>query len=114
MSSFNPTTKTLEALQTAVQLASAKGNPDVRPAHLLVGVLDQPDGIAAPALQAAGADPKAVLDAARKLVDSFPSAQGSNMANPRRNWPVNSATSMCPLRCCSQVLHAAIPMRHNC
>ena len=46
MSSFNPTTKTQEALQTAVQLASAKGNPDVRPAHLLVGVLDQPDGIA--------------------------------------------------------------------
>ena len=67
MSSFNPTTKTQEALQTAVQLASAKGNPDVRPAHLLVGVLDQPDGIAAPVLQAAGADPKAVLDAARKL-----------------------------------------------
>ena len=50
MSSFNPTTKTQEALQTAVQLASAKGNPDVRPAHLLVGVLDQPDGIAAPVL----------------------------------------------------------------
>ncbi len=48
MSSFNPTTKTQEALQTAVQLASAKGNPDVRPAHLLVGVLDQPDGIARP------------------------------------------------------------------
>ena len=85
MSSFNPTTKTQEALQTAVQLASAKGNPDVRPAHLLVGVLDQPDGIAAPVLQAAGADPKAVLDAARKLVDSFPSAQGSNMANPNLN-----------------------------
>ena len=85
MSSFNPTTKTQEALQTAVQLASAKGNPDVRPAHLLVGVLDQPDGIAAPVLQAAGADPKAILDAARKLVDSFPSAQGSNMANPNLN-----------------------------
>ena len=85
MSSFNPTTKTQEALQTAVQLASAKGNPDVRPAHLLAGVLDQPDGIAAPVLQAAGADPKAVLDAARKLVDSFPSAQGSNMANPNLN-----------------------------
>ena len=50
-----------------------------------MGVLDQPDGIAAPVLQAAGADPKAVLDAARKLVDSFPSAQGSNMANPNLN-----------------------------
>lgn len=30
MSSFNPTTKTQQALQEALQSASAKGNPDIR------------------------------------------------------------------------------------
>lgn len=85
MSSFNPTTKTQEALQSALQLASSKGNPDIRPAHILVSVLEQPEGIAAPVLKAAGIDPNTIIDAAKKLVDSFPSAQGSNMANPNFN-----------------------------
>ena len=32
---FNPTTKTQQALQDALQTASSNGNPDIRPAHLL-------------------------------------------------------------------------------
>lgn len=82
MSSFNPTTKTNEALQTALQLASAQGNPDIRPAHLLVAIVEQSDGVAAPVLRAAGVDPGQVLTEARALVDSYPSAQGSGMAKP--------------------------------
>ena len=46
MNSFNPTTKTQEALQQALAKASANGNPDIRPAHLLAAILDQKDGIA--------------------------------------------------------------------
>lgn len=48
MSAFNPTTKTQEALQQALQTASSNGNPDIRPAHLLAAILSQEDGIAAP------------------------------------------------------------------
>ncbi|MCF4007278.1 ATP-dependent chaperone ClpB [Corynebacterium uropygiale] len=85
MSSFNPTTKTQEALQAALQAASAAGNPDIRPAHLLVAILDQPDGVAAPVLKATGTEPSTILAEARKLVESYPSAEDSNMANPQFN-----------------------------
>lgn len=85
MSSFNPTTKTQEALQSALQSASAAGNPDIRPAHLLVAVLEQPDGIASPVLKAAGCDPQAVLAKAKELVAGYPKAQGAGMANPNFN-----------------------------
>ncbi len=50
--SFNPTTKTQAALTAALQSASAAGNPEIRPAHLLVALLDQTDGIAGPLLEA--------------------------------------------------------------
>ncbi|MFV8395800.1 ATP-dependent chaperone ClpB [Corynebacterium hindlerae] len=85
MSSFNPTTKTSEALQSALQLSSTNGNPDIRPAHLLVAILEQADGIAAPVLQAAGVDPSQVLKEAKAKVDGYPSASGSNLANPQFN-----------------------------
>ncbi|WPF65940.1 MULTISPECIES: ATP-dependent chaperone ClpB [unclassified Corynebacterium] len=85
MNSFNPTTKTSEAMQAALQQASSLGNPDIRPAHLLVAILEQPDGIAAPVLQAVGVDPAAILAEAHKLVEGYPKAQGANMANPNFN-----------------------------
>lgn len=85
MSNFTPTTKTQEAMQAALQSASAKGNPDIRPAHLLVALLEQDDSIALPVLQAAGVEPSAVLTEARNLVAAYPQASGSNMANPQFN-----------------------------
>ena len=85
MSSFNPTTKTQKAMTQALQQASAKGNPDIRPAHLLVAILEQSDGIAAPVVKATGADPKVILKEAAGLVDSYPSAEGQGMANPNFN-----------------------------
>ena len=85
MSSFNPTTKTQEALQQALQKASAQGNPDIRPAHLLEAILNQEDGIAAPVLQATGVDPQTVAKEAAELVGSYPKAEGQNMANPNFN-----------------------------
>ena len=85
MNSFNPTTKTQEALQDALQTASSNGNPDIRPAHLLAAILSQEGGIAAPVLKATGVDPDTVLKEARELVDSYPKAEGANMANPQFN-----------------------------
>ena len=83
--SFTPTTKTNEALQAALKSASAAGNPDIRPGHLLVALLEQPDGIAGPLLTAAGVEPTGALARARELVAGYPTAQGSNMANPQFN-----------------------------
>ncbi|MGB6181472.1 MAG: ATP-dependent chaperone ClpB [Rhodococcus sp. (in: high G+C Gram-positive bacteria)] len=77
MDSFTPTTKTQAALTAALHAASAAGNPDIRPAHLLVALLDQTDGIAAPLLKAVGVDPSAVRGDAQNLVDRMPSATGS-------------------------------------
>ena len=54
MDSFNPTTKTQAALTAALQSASAAGHPQIVPAHLLMALLTQTDGIAAPLLEAVG------------------------------------------------------------
>ena len=77
MDSFNPTTKTQAAMTAAMQSASAAGNPEIRPAHLLVALLDQTDGIAAPLLKAVGVDPTVVHREAQTLVDRLPSATGA-------------------------------------
>ncbi|SDD53732.1 ATP-dependent chaperone ClpB [Rhodococcus tukisamuensis] len=77
MDSFSPTTKTQAALTAALQSASAAGNPDIRPAHLLVALLDQTDGIAAPLLKAVGVDPAVVHREAQTMVDRLPKATGA-------------------------------------
>ncbi|MEV0249474.1 ATP-dependent chaperone ClpB [Nocardia sp. NPDC050712] len=77
MDSFNPTTKTQAALTAALQAASAAGNPEIRPAHLLVALLDQTDGIAAPLLKAIGVDPGTVRREAQDIVDRLPRASGA-------------------------------------
>ena len=85
MSSFKPTTKTQEALQTALQQASANGNPDIRPAHLLAAILGQEDGIAAPVLRATGVDPETVRKEAEALIQGYPKAEGAGVAKPNFN-----------------------------
>ncbi|MBO0852905.1 MAG: ATP-dependent chaperone ClpB [Nocardia sp.] len=77
MDSFNPTTKTQAALTAALQAASAAGNPEIRPAHLLVALLDQTDGIAGPLLRAVAADPAAVRGEAQEIVERLPRASGA-------------------------------------
>ncbi|MFC9553212.1 ATP-dependent chaperone ClpB [Rhodococcus sp. NPDC056960] len=77
MDSFNPTTKTQAAMTAALQSASSAGNPDIRPAHLLVALLDQTDGIAAPLLKAVGVDPAEVHREAQNLVDRLPKTTGA-------------------------------------
>ena len=77
MDSFNPTTKTQAALTAALQAASAAGNPEIRPAHLLLALLQQTDGIAAPLLEAVGVNPATIRAEAQRLVDRLPSSSGA-------------------------------------
>src|SRR5215471_10675531 len=83
MDAFNPTTKTQAAISSAVQAATAAGNPDVTPVHLLGALLAQADGIAAPLLAAVGADPAAVRTELKELTQRLPSATGSTVAAPQ-------------------------------
>ena len=85
------TQKTQEALQQAQMRASAAGNPEMRPAHVLEALLKQEDGIAAPVLKATGVDPETVAREAGELIKGYPSAQGQNMANPGINRDLQTA-----------------------
>ncbi|CNW48244.1 endopeptidase subunit ATP binding protein B clpB [Mycobacterium tuberculosis] len=78
MDSFNPTTKTQAALTAALQAASTAGNPEIRPAHLLMALLTQNDGIAAPLLEAVGVEPATVRAETQRLLDRLPQATGAS------------------------------------
>ena len=77
------TTKSQEAVSVAVRRAAAEGHPDVEPVHLLLALLDQPDGIATPLLTAVGAQPESVRDKADALLRTLPAATGSTVAAPQ-------------------------------
>jgi ATP-dependent Clp protease ATP-binding subunit ClpB len=81
--SFNPTTKTQQAISAAVQAAALAGNPDVGPTHLLGALLAQGDGIAAPLLAAVGADPATVRSELAQLGSRLPSAAGATVSAPQ-------------------------------
>ncbi len=83
MDSFNPTTKTQQAISAAVQAATLAGNPDVGPTHLLGALLAQGDGIAAPLLAAVGADADKVRSELTQLGQRLPSAAGSSVSAPQ-------------------------------
>ena len=85
MSEFNPTTKTQAAISSAVQQASAAGNPDVRPGHVVQALLEQEGGITVPLLEAVGAPVDVVRTRINELVSGYPSAQGAGLATPNFN-----------------------------
>jgi len=77
------TTKSQEAISSAVQAAGAAGNPQVEPAHLLGALLEQEEGIALSLLAAVGADRKVVGTRVRNVLVSLPSSSGSSVAQPQ-------------------------------
>jgi len=70
------TVKTREAFQAATTQAAAAGNPYVTPAHLLLALLNQSDGIARPLVVAAGLDPIAISAALNEKVAREPRTVG--------------------------------------
>ncbi|MFJ5122231.1 ATP-dependent chaperone ClpB [Kitasatospora sp. NPDC088548] len=77
------TTKTQDALSAAIRQAGGAGNPDVKPVHILIALLEQPEGIARPLLEAVGADAAQTDAEARRLLTALPSASGSTVAAPQ-------------------------------
>ena len=76
------TTRSQQALGSAISAAAAAGNPSVEPAHILYALLTQDGGTAMALLRAAGVDAQAVTSGLKRVVDALPSASGASVQNP--------------------------------
>jgi ATP-dependent Clp protease ATP-binding subunit ClpB len=77
------TTKSRDAVSSALRLALTGGNPYVEPSHLLHALLMVPGNTIAPLITAVGADPAVVDAAAQGAISKLPSASGSSVAQPQ-------------------------------
>jgi ATP-dependent Clp protease ATP-binding subunit ClpB len=77
------TTKSRDAVSTAVRTALTTGNPNVEPSHLLHAMLLVPGNTVAPLITAVGADPAVVDAAAQGAIAKLPKASGSSVAQPQ-------------------------------
>ena len=78
------TVKSQEAVAAAQALAAERRNPEMAPAHLLVALLEQADGLVVPILQKLGADPAAIGARATGLVAQLPTLGGESAGEPPR------------------------------
>ncbi|WP_154796070.1 ATP-dependent chaperone ClpB [Occultella kanbiaonis] len=85
------TTKSQEAVAAALQAATASGNPQLEPAHLLQALIEQEGGVAAALLDAVGADRAAVTDRVRAIVVALPAASGSSVNQPQMSRSLATA-----------------------
>jgi ATP-dependent Clp protease ATP-binding subunit ClpB len=77
------TSKSRDAVSSALRLALTAGNPYVEPAHLLHAMLLVPGNTVAPLLTAVGADPAVVDAAAQGAITKLSSASGASVAQPQ-------------------------------
>jgi ATP-dependent Clp protease ATP-binding subunit ClpB len=71
------TVKTQEAIQRAMELASQNGNPELTPAHILVALVEDSEGIVVPVLEKVGAGPQQILAEVNRIVESLPKVSGA-------------------------------------
>jgi len=78
------TVKSQEAIQTAQRLAAASRNPEITPAHLLVALLEQEEGLAPAVLNKLGADLPSIKSRARQRMADLPTlGEGAQSLDPR-------------------------------
>ncbi|NYI70739.1 ATP-dependent Clp protease ATP-binding subunit ClpB [Naumannella cuiyingiana] len=77
------TTKSRDAVSTALRLALTNGNPSAEPVHLLHALLMVPENNVGPLLEAVGADPKTVDAQAEAAIKKLPAASGSSVSQPQ-------------------------------
>jgi ATP-dependent Clp protease ATP-binding subunit ClpB len=65
-----------EAIQSAIELAERNTHQQVEPEHLLVAMLEQPEGIVRPVLGKLGANVAVILNDTQAAVARFPRVQG--------------------------------------
>src|ERR1700743_875382 len=77
------TQKSQEAIAAALELARVHRNPEPTPAHLLLSLLDQTEGLVVPILQRVGADTATIAARASEAVAALPKLGGANAEEPR-------------------------------
>jgi ATP-dependent Clp protease ATP-binding subunit ClpB len=77
------TTKSQEAVAGAQRMAAARRNTEVAPAHLLLALLEQEDGLVVPVLQRVGADVAAVRGGASSAVEGLATLSGGDEPESR-------------------------------
>jgi len=76
------TTKSQEAIASAMRAAATAGNPQLEPEHVLVALLEQPGGVAPALVDAVGANRAAIVQRAQAAVAALPGASGASVAQP--------------------------------
>jgi ATP-dependent Clp protease ATP-binding subunit ClpB len=71
------TIKAQEALQATQDIASRFGNQQLEPVHLLLALVEQPEGIVPSLLERLGAAPQALAREAERAVEGLPKVGGS-------------------------------------
>jgi ATP-dependent Clp protease ATP-binding subunit ClpB len=71
------TRKVQEALQQAGGIATRRGHQGIDVEHVLLAILEQPEGLAAPLLEAAGVSARAVREAVERELTRRPQVSGS-------------------------------------
>ena len=87
MDTYKLTTKSQEAVADAIGLAAAQGHPHVEPVHLLLVLMAQSEGTAAPLLEAVGVDLRALAAGAEQIADRLPRASGATVSTPGMDRP---------------------------
>jgi ATP-dependent Clp protease ATP-binding subunit ClpB len=82
MDTYKLTTKSQEAVADAIRRAVAEGNPHVEPVHLLLALIGQADGTAAPLLDVIGVSLSALRGDAEQITARLPRATGSSVSAP--------------------------------
>ncbi|MBD8078747.1 ATP-dependent chaperone ClpB [Cellulosimicrobium arenosum] len=85
------TTMSQQAIGEAIQTASAAGNPQLEPTHVLSALLAQDGGVAVGLLDAVGADKQAVGRQVRAALVALPTASGSAVAQPSPSRATSTA-----------------------
>jgi ATP-dependent Clp protease ATP-binding subunit ClpB len=77
------TIKSQEAVAAAQRLASEGSNPEVAPAHLLLALLEQDEGVVVPVLQRLGVDAQDVRGQVREAIEKLPKLSGNTVPEVR-------------------------------
>jgi len=76
------TTRSQEAVNTAISSSAASGHAQVEAVHLLAALLAQPEGIIHPLLEAVGVQPSAVAAGVENELRRLPAASGTTVGAP--------------------------------
>ena len=76
------TEKAQEAVLAAQQHAERSHHPQIEPEHLLLTLVEQPDGVVPIVLRQLGVEPKQILEGLGALLGSQPQAHGGDEAGP--------------------------------